>query len=181
VQRLTREAGQALDLARDEARRLRHRKVRTEHLLLGILRCERGLGAELLCARGLTLEEARRAVERIAGRGEDELWAALIPFSGRSRRVLKRAADEASFLTDDRVGSEHIVLSLLQDDDGAAAQVLSAFGFDYQGAWDDVVAARASPHRRPRAWHRRRDVQLALGVVTVFAAGVLLGRVLRAH
>jgi ATP-dependent Clp protease ATP-binding subunit ClpC len=181
VQRLTREAGQALDFARDEARRLRHRKVRTEHLMLGILRCERGLGAEVLRARGVSLEEARGAVERIAGRGEDELWAALIPFSGRSRRALERAANEASFLADDRVGTEHIVLSLLQDDDGVAAQVLSAFGIDYQGAWDDVVAARVSAHRGPRAWHRRREVQVALGVFAVFAVGVLAGRLLRAH
>jgi ATP-dependent Clp protease ATP-binding subunit ClpC len=181
VQRLTREAGQALDLARDEARRLRHRKVRTEHLLLGILRCERGLGAEVLRARGVSLEEARGAVERIAGRGEDELWAALIPFSGRSRRALERAAAEAGSLADDRVGTEHVLLSLLRDDDGAGAQVLSAFGIDYERARDGVVAARVSPHRRPRAWHRRRDMQLALGVAAVFAAGVLVGRVLRGH
>jgi ATP-dependent Clp protease ATP-binding subunit ClpC len=181
VQRLTRAAGQALDLARDEACRLRHRKVRTEHLLLGVLRCENGLGAKVLRARGLTLEEARVRVERITGRGEEELWAALIPFSGRSRRALARAADEASFLVDDRVGTEHIVLSLLQDDGGAAAQVLSAFGIDYQRAWDDVVAARASSHRRPPAWRRRRGVHLAIGVVAVFAVGVLAGRVLRAH
>jgi ATP-dependent Clp protease ATP-binding subunit ClpC len=181
VQRLNREAGQALDLARDEARRLRHRKVRTEHLLLGVLRCKQGLGAEVLRARGVSLGDARGAVERIAGRGEDELWAALIPFSGRSRKALERAVEEAGALADERVGTEHILLGLLWEDDGAGAQVLTELGIDYEQVRDAVVAARVSLHRRPRAWHRRREVHLALGVAAVFAVGVLAGRVLRAH
>jgi ATP-dependent Clp protease ATP-binding subunit ClpC len=176
VQRLTREAGQALDLARDEARRLRHKKVRTEHLLLGVLRCEKGLGAEVLQARGVSLEEARVAVERIAGRGEERLWAQLIPFSARSGRALERAASEASSLGHDRVGTEHILLSLLRDDDGGGARVLAAFGVDYQRTRDSVVASG----RRPHGWHQRRDIQLALGFVAVFAAGVLVGRASRA-
>jgi ATP-dependent Clp protease ATP-binding subunit ClpC len=180
VQRLTREAGQALDLSRDEAHRLRHGKVRPGHLLLGIVRCEDGLGAAILRARGVGLEDARGAVERIAGRGDEELWAALIPFSGRSRRVLERAVDEASTLGDRRVGTEHLLLSLLRDDDGAAAKVLAAFGVDYEQARRAVVAARFSGRRPAHAWHRRRDVQLALGVAAVFAAGVLIGRALRA-
>ena len=181
MQRLTREAGQALNLARDEAHRLRHGKVRTGHLLLGVVRCENGLGAEILRARGVGLENARGAVERIGGRGESELWAAFIPFSGRSRRALERAADEASSLGDGRVGTEHILLSLLRDDDGAAAKVLAGFGVEYEQSRRAIVAARFSGGGRPRAWHRRRDVQLALGIVTVFAVGVLVGRVLRSH
>jgi len=180
VQRLSREAGQALDLARDEARRLRHRKVRTEHLLLGILGCELGLGAKVLRTQGLSLEEARSAVERIAGRGEEELWAALIPFAGRSRRALEGAVDQAGSLGDGAVGTEHILLSLLWDCDGVGPDVLASFGIDYEKTRDAVVAARVSPRRRSRGWHRRRDVQLALGVVAVFAAGVLIGRALRA-
>ena len=181
MQRLTREAGQALNLARDEAHRLRHGKVRTGHLLLGVVRCDHGLGAELLRARGMSLEEARKAVEKISGCGENELWAALIPFSGRSKRALERAADEASSLGDGRVGTEHILLSLLRDDDGAGAKVLAGFGVDYEQTRRAVVAARFSSRRRPHRWHHRRDVQLAFGVVAVFAVGVLADRVLRAH
>jgi ATP-dependent Clp protease ATP-binding subunit ClpC len=180
VQRLTREAGQALDLARDEARRLRHTKVRTEHLLLGVLRCEHGLGAEILRAQGVSLEDARTAVERIAGRGEEDLWAALIPFSGRSRRALEGAVDQAGTFGHGPVGTEHIVLSLLWDAEGAGADVLAGFGVDCERARDAVVAARVSPLGRPNGWRRRRDLQLALGVAAVFAAGVLVGRLLRA-
>ena len=181
MERLTREAGQALDLARHEAHRLRHGKVRTGHLLLGVLRCDRGLGSELLRARGLSLEKAREAVEKISGRGDEELWAALIPFSGRSAKALERAAGEASDLGDSRVGTEHLLLSLLRDDDGAGAKVLAGFGVDYEQTRRAVVAARLSSRRRPHRWHRRRDVQLAFGVAAVFAVGVLAGRVLRAH
>ena len=179
MQRLSREAGRALDLARDEARRLRHKKVRTEHLLLGILGCKRGLGADVLRARGVTLEEARAAVGRIARPGEEERWAELIPFSARSKRAVERAGEEASSLADDRVGTEHIVLSLLRDDAGGGAKVLSAFGVDYEQARHAVVAARFSSSRRSRGWHRSREAKLALGVVAVFAAGVLVGRALR--
>jgi ATP-dependent Clp protease ATP-binding subunit ClpC len=178
VERLTREARQVLDFARDEARALRHKKVRTEHLLLGLLRCEQGLGAQVLRERGLTLEEARRAVERIAARGDEELWADLIPFAGRSRRTMELAEREAVALGHDHVGTEHILLGLLREDDGGGARVLAAFGVDYQRARDGVVAALASASGRRR---RRRDALLAAAFVGVFAAGVIVGRAFRAH
>jgi ATP-dependent Clp protease ATP-binding subunit ClpC len=181
VQRLTRDAGRALDFARDEARRLRHRKVRTEHLLLGILRCERGLAARVLRAEGLGLEEARAAVERVAGRGDEEIWAELIPFAGRSKRALAGAVDQAGALGPGPVGTEHILLSLLWDDDGAGADVLADFGVDYERVREAVVVAKAPPARRAHGWLRRSDVQLAAGLVAVFAAGVLVGRAIRAQ
>ena len=149
--------------------------------MLGILRCERGLGARILRAQGLSLEEARAAVERIAGRGEEEVWPQLIPFAGRSKRALEGAVDQAGSLGHGSVGTEHILLSLLWDDDGAGGDVLASFGVDYEQARDSVVAARVSPRGGSRGWHRRRDVKLALGVVALFAAGVLVGRVLRAQ
>ncbi|MGH2976936.1 MAG: Clp protease N-terminal domain-containing protein [Gaiellaceae bacterium] len=178
MERLTREARQVVDFARDEVRALRHKKVRTEHLLLGLLRCEQGLGAQVLRERGLTLEEARRAVERIAGRGDEELWAELIPFAGRSRRAMELAQGEAVALGHDHVGTEHILLGLLREDDGGGARVLAAFGIDYARARDGVVAAVVSARGRRQ---RRRDALLTLAFVGVFAAGVLVGRAFRAH
>jgi ATP-dependent Clp protease ATP-binding subunit ClpA len=135
----------------------------------------------VLRAKGLGLEEARAAVERIAGRGDEELWAELIPFAGRSKRALAGAVDQAGALGHGSVGTEHILLSLLWDDDGAGADVLASFGVDYEQVREAVVAARASPPRRSSGWLRRGDVQLALGVVAVFAAGVLVGRAIRAQ
>jgi len=180
VERLTREARLVLELAREEACGLRHKKVRTEHLLLGVLRCEHGLGVRVLRARGLTLEETRAAVVRVVGRGDEELWGELIPFAGRSKRALERAVQEAVSLGHDHVGPEHILLSLLRDDDGAGARVLAAFDVEYEPTRDAVVTALVSPLRRRRGW-QRREALLALAFVGVFAAGVAVGRAFRAH
>jgi ATP-dependent Clp protease ATP-binding subunit ClpC len=177
---LTREAKLVLELAREEACGLRHKKVRTEHLLLGVLGCEDGLGARVLRARGLTLDETRAAVVRAAGRGEEELWGELIPFSGRSRKALEHAVRETVSLDHEQVGPEHILLGLLREADGAGAQILAGFDVDYERARDAVVAALASAPRR-REWLRRRDVQVVLACVAVFSAGVLVSRAFRAH
>jgi ATP-dependent Clp protease ATP-binding subunit ClpC len=178
---LTREARLVLELAREEACGLRHKKVRTEHLLLGVLACEHGLGARLLRARGLTLEETRAAVVRAAGRGEEELWAELIPFSGRSKKALEQAVREAISLDHDHVGPEHILLGILRDDDGAGAQILAGFGVGYERTRDALVGALVSARPRRREWLRRREVQVALACVAVVAAGVLVSRAFRAH
>jgi ATP-dependent Clp protease ATP-binding subunit ClpC len=86
VERLNRDARQVIDFARDEARNLRHKKVRTEHVLLGVVRCEQALGSRVLRERGMTLATTRVAVERIASRGDEELWAELIGVRRRRPR-----------------------------------------------------------------------------------------------
>jgi ATP-dependent Clp protease ATP-binding subunit ClpC len=124
----------------------------------------------------MTLAATRVAVERIASRGDEELWAELIPFAGRSKRTLELAAREARSLGHTRIGAEHILLGLLRDEEGIGARVLAAFDIDYQRTRDAVVVALASESPRKLGRLGRRDAQYVLALVAVFAVGVLVGR-----
>ena len=88
---------------------------------------------------------------------------------------------EAVSLDRDRVGPEHILLGLLREHDGGGAQILAGSDVDYERARDAVVAELVSTRSRRRVRLRRRDVQVALACVAVFAAGVLVSRAFRAH
>jgi ATP-dependent Clp protease ATP-binding subunit ClpC len=100
-------------LAQDEARALRHNYIGTEHLLLGLLREQRGLAARVLGSLAITSEEARAQLVRIVGQG-DEVVTGQIPFTARAKKVLELALREALSLGHDYIGTEHLLLGLLR-------------------------------------------------------------------
>jgi ATP-dependent Clp protease ATP-binding subunit ClpA len=121
--RLSRGARSALVFAQEEARALNHGQLCPEHILLGLLRQERGLGARLLNALEITLDDVRAQVIRIAGQGE-QAPTGHIHFTPQAKETLERARREALSLDHDSVGTEHILLSLMLQDDGVAARIL---------------------------------------------------------
>jgi prophage maintenance system killer protein len=126
-------------LAENEARGLGHGFTGTEHLLLGLLAEGEGVAALALESLGISLEEARDRVEEIAGRGQDAP-AGHIPFTPRAKQVLERALQEALQLGHSYIGTEHLLLSLLAEDDGIDAQVLAGRGAGYALVRERVVA-----------------------------------------
>jgi predicted dehydrogenase len=129
---LTPRAQHVLQLAREEARRLHHYFVGTEHLLLGLLRLGQGTAAHILHQRNLTLDIISREIEKQVGPGPEQTIVGNIPITPRTRKVLFLAAREASARHRSFVGTEHILLGLLLDGDGIAARVLCGFGLDLQ-------------------------------------------------
>jgi predicted dehydrogenase len=127
---LTPRAQHVLRLAREEARRLRHYFVGTEHLLLGLVRFDQGTAADILRGRGLTLEIISREIEKQVGPGPEQAIVGAIPITPRTRNVLLLATREASAQHRSFVGTEHILLGLLLDGDGIAARVLTALGLN---------------------------------------------------
>jgi hypothetical protein len=137
-ERFTEQARQVIVLAQEEARRVKHNYIGTEHILLGLLREEQGLAAAVLTSHGLSLESARAQVVRIIGSGED-VAAGQIPFTPRAKRILERALREALGLGHNYIGTEHLALALLRERDGVGVHVLHDLGIDPDVVIDDLT------------------------------------------
>jgi ATP-dependent Clp protease ATP-binding subunit ClpA len=116
-------------VAQEEARMLNHAYVGTEHLLLGLIHEGDGVAAKALESLGLSLEAVRQRVLEIIGVGE-QAPPGHIPFTPRAKKVLDLSLREARQLGHNYIGTEHILLGLIQEGDGVAAQVLVEFGAD---------------------------------------------------
>jgi hypothetical protein len=123
-------AQQVLVLARKEADRFNHNFVGTEHLLLGLIKLGQGVGVTVLQKLGLDLESVRAEVEKQVPTGPDEKITGNIPYTPRVKKVLFLAAKEAKALSHAYIGTEHILLGLLEEGDGVAARVLQHFKVD---------------------------------------------------
>jgi ATP-dependent Clp protease ATP-binding subunit ClpC len=123
-ERFGEDSRQAVVLAQEEARRLHHHWVGTEHLLLGVLAQGRGTGAQSLLALGLTLPVARQEVDRMIGPKEIEPPLGHIEFTPRARRVIVLALREALRLGHREIATGHLLLALTGEEHGVAAQIL---------------------------------------------------------
>ena len=128
-ERFTDRARRVVVLAQDEARRLNHDYIGTEHILLGLVQEGEGVAAQALEALGIGLDAVRHQVEEIVGRGKDTPGGH-IPFTPRAKKVLELSLREALQLGHDYIGTEHILLGLIREGEGVAAQVLANLGAD---------------------------------------------------
>ena len=127
---LTPRAQQALQLARNEAERFNHQYVGTEHILLGLIALGEGEAVNVLEKMGVDLESLRLEVEKAVGQGQDTQTVGQLPMTPRAKKVLALAATEAKELNHSYVGTEHILLGLLREDEGVAARVLKNLNVD---------------------------------------------------
>ncbi|MGI6037376.1 MAG: ATP-dependent Clp protease ATP-binding subunit [Limnochordia bacterium] len=142
--RFTERAQKVIVLSQEEARRLGHNVVGTEHLLLGLIAEGEGVAARALQSGGINLDKVRREVERIIGRG-DSGGSSQIGFTPRAKRVLELAFEEARQLGHSYIGTEHILLGLIREGEGVAAQVLRNLGADIEKARREVVNLLGGP------------------------------------
>src|SRR4028119_2017317 len=139
-ERFTEQAIKAIMLAQEEARRLGHNFVGTEQILLGLVGEGTGIAAKVLLDMGLNLKEARNEIENIIGRGSGFLPPE-IPFTPRVKRIFETALNEARQLGHNYIGTEHILLGLIQDDEGVAGKVLQNLGIDRQRVRTQAIRA----------------------------------------
>jgi ATP-dependent Clp protease ATP-binding subunit ClpC len=125
--------------AQEEARALNHDFIGTEHILLGLVGEGQGLAAKALESLGIRLETVRERVEDIVPPGQVEVRTGHIPFTPRAKKVLELSLSEAKLLGHRYVGTEHILLGLLREGEGVAAQVLAALGADLDGVRERVI------------------------------------------
>jgi ATP-dependent Clp protease ATP-binding subunit ClpC len=140
-ERLTDRARRVVVRAHEEAARLNHDHVGTEHVLLALTHeSVGGVGAKALESLGIDLKAVRQRVEEIVGRGE-QAPPGHIPFTPQAKKVLELAGKEARALGHDYIGTEHVLLGLFREGGGVAAQVLSGLGADLEGAREQVISS----------------------------------------
>ena len=149
-ERFTERARQVVVLAQEEARELRHNYIGGEHILLGLLREQEGLAARVLESLDITLERVRGQVVRIVGSGE-EVTPGQIPFTPRAKKVFELALREALHLGHDYIGTEHILLGLVRENEGVAARILLDFDADAEKVRNQVLRMLSGPQRQTRA------------------------------
>ena len=132
-------AQQVLALSRKEADRFNHNYVGTEHLLLGLIKLGQGVAVNVLQKMGLDLETVRQEVEKQVGSGQENKMSGNIPYTPRVKKVLALAGKEAKALQHSYVGTEHILLGLLREGEGVAAQVLNTLEVDLDRPRNEVL------------------------------------------
>ncbi|TAN36801.1 MAG: ATP-dependent Clp protease ATP-binding subunit [Verrucomicrobia bacterium] len=130
MDRFTARAKKVLQLARQEADRFNHNYIGTEHLLLGLIALGEGVAVIILEKMGVDLGVARIEVEKAVGSGPETKTAGAVPFTPRVKKVLALARQEAQNLGHDYIGTEHLLLGLLAEGEGVAAQVLKNLNVD---------------------------------------------------
>ncbi len=144
-ERFTDRARRVVVLAQEEARMLNHNYIGTEHILLGLIHEGDGVAAEALESLGISLEAVRQQVEEIIGRGQQAL-SGHIPFTPRAKKVLELSLREALQLGHNYIGTEHILLGLIREGEGVAAQVLVRLDADLNRVRQQVIQVL---HSRP--------------------------------
>ena len=137
-ERFTDRARRVVVLAQEEARMLNHNYVGTEHILLGLIHEGEGVAAKALESLGISLQAVRAQVEEIIGQGQ-QIPSGHIPFTPRAKKVMELSLREALQLGHDYIGTEHILLGLIREGDGVAAQVLIRLGADVNLARQQVI------------------------------------------
>ncbi|RJR10129.1 ATP-dependent Clp protease ATP-binding subunit [Candidatus Parcubacteria bacterium] len=136
--RFTERAQKVLALAQEEALRLSHNNIGTEHILLGLVREGEGIAAKALIALGLGPEKIQKEVENLIGRGQDS-GQSIPHYTPRAKKVIELSMDEARKLGHSYVGTEHILLGLIREGEGVAARVLNNLGVSLNKARQQVL------------------------------------------
>jgi ATP-dependent Clp protease ATP-binding subunit ClpA len=160
-ERFTNRARHVVVLSQDEARRLKHNYIGTEHILLGLIGESDGIASQVLAGFGMSLDDAREEVRAIIGLGKSAP-AGHIPFTPRAKKVLELALREALQLNHNFIGTEHILLGLIREGQGVAAQILKQHCSDLKEVREavlDVVPTTPAEGSKGRRWLRRRAVE----------------------
>jgi ATP-dependent Clp protease ATP-binding subunit ClpC len=142
--KFTERARKVILLAKDEAKKLNHDYIGTEHILLGLIKEGEGVAAAVLSSLGLEADAIRDEIEKLvqAGVGIDQPGD--IPFTPKAKKVIELAMDEAKMLGHNYIGTEHLLLGLIREGEGIAAQVLLNMGLDLKGVRDEVLSLLGS-------------------------------------
>src|SRR5512139_3859639 len=138
-EKFTERGRKVIIFAKEEAEKRQNDYLGTEHLLLAILREDDGLPVAILKKMGLTVEELRMEIERNLPAGMNLLTFGDIPFTPRAKKVLELAVEEARLLGHNYIGSEHLLLGLIREEEGIGGKILRSFGVNLLGSRQLVI------------------------------------------
>jgi ATP-dependent Clp protease ATP-binding subunit ClpC len=136
--KFTERARRVLSYAQEEVQRFKHNYIGTEHLLLGLVREEKGVAAKVLQSLGVDLQKVRSAVDNIVGQG-DRIVLGEIGLTPRAKKVIELAVDEARRLNHHYIGTEHLLLGLMREGEGIAAGVLNSMGVELEQVRREII------------------------------------------
>src|SRR3954467_10850303 len=147
--RFTERAQRVILIAQEEAKRLNHDYVGTEHILLGLIALGEGVAAQVLANLGVDLRRVRNEIEKIVGTGDNVMLLGEIPFTPRAKKVLELAVEEAQNMGHNYVGTEHLLLGLIREEEGVAARVLENLGVRLDVVREEVISllGEGQPHQ----------------------------------
>ncbi|MBI5369546.1 MAG: AAA family ATPase [Planctomycetes bacterium] len=137
--KFTDRARKVMGIARQEAQRFNHEYIGTEHILLGLVQEDAGIGAKALKNLDVDLEKVRHEIEKLIPHGPPTVTMRQFPFTPRAKRVMELALEEACHLGHDYVGTEHLLLGLVRENEGVAAQVLLNLGMKLDELREEVL------------------------------------------
>lgn len=161
-ERFTDRARRVIVLSQENARKLNHNYIGTEHLLLGLVHEGEGIAAKALVSLGVVLEGVRQEVEEVIGQGQ-QAPSGHIPFTPRAKKVLELALREALQLGHNYIGTEHILLALIREGQGVGAQVLGKLGVELNQARKrvlDILGGEAAAKQREQTAARPVNARL---------------------
>lgn len=142
--RFTERARKVVILAKEEAKRLNHDYIGTEHLLIGLIKEGQGVAAAVLQNLGLSLDTIRLEVEKLVKPGPTTVISGDIPFTPKAKKVIELAMDEARHLGHNYIGTEHLLLGLIREGEGIASQILLNLGLDLARVRSEVMSLLGS-------------------------------------
>ncbi|MBO4674693.1 MAG: ATP-dependent Clp protease ATP-binding subunit [Elusimicrobiaceae bacterium] len=128
AKRFTENAQKIILIAQEEAKRLNHDYVGTEHILLGLCAIEGTLSNKILTSVGVSFRKVRQEIEKMVGIGDTIMLLGEIPFTPRAKKVLEFSVEESQLLNSDHIGTEHILLGLIREEEGMASRILNNLG-----------------------------------------------------
>ena len=137
--RFTDRARKVMALAREEARRFNHEYIGTEHILLGLVKEGSGVAANVLQNLDIELKKVRLEVEKIVQSGPDLISVGQLPFTPRVKKALEFSMEEARSLGHNYIGTEHLLLGLICEQEGVAAQVLLNLGLKLEDVRGEII------------------------------------------
>ncbi len=146
-------ARKAIEYARDEASRLRHDYIGTEHLLLGLIRLGEGRATEIVNNLGIELGDLKASIEEVVQPAGGTMTMGQLPLTARAKKTLEVSGQEARALKSKDIDTEHILLALLKDEEGVAAQVLSLYEIDYKEVYEELKNIQSG---KPSSFKKKR-------------------------
>jgi ATP-dependent Clp protease ATP-binding subunit ClpC len=150
-ERFTDRARKVMALANQEALRIHHEYIGTEHILLGLVKEGSGVGAGVLRNLGVDLKKVRLEIAKLVKSGPELVTMSKLPQTPRAKRVIEFAIEESRNLNHNYVGTEHLLLGLLREEDGVAAQVLMNLGLKLDQVRGEVLNLLGADAGQPRA------------------------------
>ncbi|MGB2578345.1 ATP-dependent Clp protease ATP-binding subunit ClpC [Elusimicrobium simillimum] len=139
AKRFTERAQKAVLIAQEEAKRFNHDYVGTEHILLGLVSIEDSTSFKALSLLGVGYKRVRAEIEKLVGIGDTIMLMGEIPFTPRAKKVLEYSLEESQITGADYVGTEHLLLGLIREDEGVAVRILEAFGLNVEAVRETVL------------------------------------------